>query len=98
MGQEAPRRRARARVGIFYDGAARAPDGKFIIVPYSVEYQPELAMAAARLREAAALTAQPTLRAFLGEARGGVLVQRLLRIRPGLDEARREHRADHWSL
>ena len=35
------------------------------IVPYSVEYQGELARAADLLREAAALTAQPTLKAFL---------------------------------
>ena len=37
----------------------------FDIVPYSVEYQGELARAAELLREAAALTAQPTLKAFL---------------------------------
>jgi hypothetical protein len=42
-------------------------DGKaaFQLVPYSVEYQGELARAADLLREAAALTAQPTLRTFL---------------------------------
>jgi len=34
-------------------------------VPYSVEYQPELARAAELLKEAAALTAQPTLQAYL---------------------------------
>ncbi len=34
-------------------------------VPYSVEYQGELALAASLLREAAGLTAQPTLKAFL---------------------------------
>ena len=34
-------------------------------VPYSVEYQGELAEAAALLREAAKLTAQPTLKKFL---------------------------------
>jgi tetratricopeptide (TPR) repeat protein len=39
--------------------------GPFTAVPYSVEYQPELARAAALLREAAALTAQPTLERFL---------------------------------
>ena len=37
----------------------------FDMVPYSVEYQGELARAAELLREAAALTAQPTLKAFL---------------------------------
>jgi Peptidase family M49 len=43
-------------------------DGKFQIVPYSREYESELKVAAARLREAAALTAEPSLRTFL-EAR-----------------------------
>jgi hypothetical protein len=39
--------------------------GDFAIVPYNVEYQPELARASALLREAAELTAQPTLKKFL---------------------------------
>jgi hypothetical protein len=34
-------------------------------VPYSLEYQPEVARAAALLREAAALTTQPTLKSYL---------------------------------
>ncbi|MGE5358023.1 MAG: dipeptidyl-peptidase 3 family protein, partial [Bacteroidales bacterium] len=43
-------------------------DGKtFAIVPYSVEYQGELARAADLLREAAALTSEPTLKAFLAK-------------------------------
>jgi hypothetical protein len=37
----------------------------FDVVPYSVEYQGELARAAVLLREAAALTSQPTLKSFL---------------------------------
>jgi hypothetical protein len=37
----------------------------FVIVPYSLEYQGELAQAAVLLKDAAALTAQPTLKAFL---------------------------------
>jgi hypothetical protein len=49
----------------FYTTLRRAPDGKFITVPYSVEYQGELAQAAQLLREAAALTKQPTLQRFL---------------------------------
>ncbi|WP_225408939.1 dipeptidyl-peptidase 3 family protein [Stigmatella hybrida] len=49
----------------FYTTLRRAPDGKFITVPYSVEYQGELSQAAQLLREAAALTKQPTLQAFL---------------------------------
>jgi hypothetical protein len=49
----------------FYTTLRRAPDGKLVVVPYSVEYQGELAQAALLLREAAALTQQPTLKAFL---------------------------------
>ena len=49
----------------FYTTIRRGPDGRFISVPYSVEYQGELAQAATLLREAAALTKQPTLKAFL---------------------------------
>src|SRR5205085_11281962 len=41
-------------------------DGKsFTAVPYSVEYQGELARAADLLRDAAQLTAEPTLKTFL---------------------------------
>src|SRR3712207_7237722 len=43
----------------------RGTDGKLALVPFSVEYQGELAQAAQLLREAAALTQQPTLKAFL---------------------------------
>ena len=43
----------------------RGASGGFSIVPYSVEYQNELARAAALLREAAALATEPTLKAFL---------------------------------
>jgi hypothetical protein len=49
----------------FFTTIRRGPDGRFMAVPYSVEYQGELALAAALLREAAGLTAQPTLKAFL---------------------------------
>ncbi len=49
----------------FYTTIRRGTDGRFISVPYSVEYQGELSQAAALLREAAALTQQPTLKAFL---------------------------------
>jgi len=49
----------------FFTTIRRGADGGFEAVPYSVEYQGELAQVAARLREAAALTSQPTLRAFL---------------------------------
>jgi hypothetical protein len=39
--------------------------GRLICIPYSLEYQGELAMAAGLLREAASLTNQPTLKAYL---------------------------------
>jgi len=56
---------ARARAAGFFTTIRRDPAGAFTIVPYSVEYQPELAQAAALLREAAAQTAQPSLRKYL---------------------------------
>jgi len=52
----------------FFTTLRRTPPGSpqpFTIVPYSLEYQGELARAAELLREAAALTAQPTLKRFL---------------------------------
>jgi hypothetical protein len=46
-----------------------SPDGArtFQVVPYSQEYQPELAEVASLLTEAASLTVDPTLRAFLNK-------------------------------
>jgi hypothetical protein len=55
----------RARATGFFTTIRRDPDGRFIAVPYSLEYQGELALAAQHLRAAAAATAQPTLKAFL---------------------------------
>jgi hypothetical protein len=52
----------------FFTTIRRAPaeaDTRFIAVPYSVEYQGELARAAALLRRAASLTQQPTLQRYL---------------------------------
>jgi hypothetical protein len=49
----------------FYSTIRRNAEGKLIAVPYSFEYQGELTHAAALLREAAALTRQPTLKTFL---------------------------------
>jgi len=43
----------------------RRSGGTFAAVPYSVEYQNELARAAGLLREAAALATEPTLKTFL---------------------------------
>jgi hypothetical protein len=58
---DAERRRATG----FFTTIRRTPDGKFTLVPYSLEYQGEVAHVAALLREAAGLTQQPTLKAFL---------------------------------
>jgi hypothetical protein len=56
----------RARATGFFTALRRGGDGKGIsMVPYSVEYQGELARAAELLQQAAALTTQPTLKAFL---------------------------------
>jgi hypothetical protein len=52
----------------FFTVIRRAAGGGFVAVPYAQEYQAELAVAAGLLREAAAATAEPTLRRFL-EAR-----------------------------
>jgi hypothetical protein len=57
----------RAHVTGFFTTIRRAPQGRpgFGAVPYSEEYHAELAQAAQLLRDAAVLTAQPTLKAFL---------------------------------
>ena len=51
----------------FFTTLRRRADGTFTAVPYNLEYQDALALAAERLREAAALTAQPTLARYLAE-------------------------------
>ena len=56
---------AKARATGFFTTIRRGADGRFTAVPYSVEYQGELAQAAELLREAAELTGQPTLKKFL---------------------------------
>jgi hypothetical protein len=56
---------AREQATGFFTTIRRGRDRRLMAVPYSVEYQGELGRAAALLREAAALTAQPTLAAFL---------------------------------
>jgi hypothetical protein len=53
-----------AAVG-FFTTIRRDPNGRLRPVPYSVEYQGELTRAAALVREAAALTKQPTLKTYL---------------------------------
>jgi hypothetical protein len=49
----------------FFTTIRRGPDGRLMAVPYSTEYQGALAIAAMHLREAARLTTQPTLKAYL---------------------------------
>jgi hypothetical protein len=64
---------ARAQATGFFTTIRRDAAGKFMLVPYSVEYQPELLQMAALLREAAAATTQPTLKKFL-EARAAAFL------------------------
>jgi hypothetical protein len=66
---EVERRRATG----FFTTIRRAGDGRFVAVPYSVEYQAELGRVASLLREAASLTTQPTLKRYL-EARATALL------------------------
>ncbi|MDQ3171353.1 MAG: hypothetical protein M3Q55_14555, partial [Acidobacteriota bacterium] len=49
----------------FFTTIRRTPDGKLVAVPYSQEYQNTAVQAAGLLREAAALTTQPTLKKYL---------------------------------
>lgn len=51
----------------FFTTIRRDATGKLTTVPYSVEYQAELAVVAQHLQKAAALTTQPTLKAFLAK-------------------------------
>jgi hypothetical protein len=57
--------KARAEATGFFTTIRRDTAGKFVAVPYSLEYQGELAEMARHLRDAAAATAEPTLKAFL---------------------------------
>jgi Peptidase family M49 len=57
----------------FFTTIRRNPQGRLMAVPYSLEYQGELDQMARLLREAAALTAQPSLKAFL-EKRAAALI------------------------
>ena len=63
----------RARATGFFSTIRRGPDGKFIAVPYSLEYQGEVGHVAALLREAAALTTQPTLKVYLEKRAASLL-------------------------
>ena len=55
----------RTRATHFFTVIRRGPKGTLACVPYSQEYQQELAAAARLLREASDLTAQPTLARYL---------------------------------
>lgn len=57
----------------FFTTIRRGPDGKLRALPYSVEYQSELQLAAEHLRRAAKLTEQPSLARFL-ERRAAALL------------------------
>jgi Peptidase family M49 len=57
----------RARATGFFTVIRRASARGFTLVPYNVEYQGELAQAASLLREAADLSTEPTLKAFLAK-------------------------------
>jgi hypothetical protein len=63
----------KARATGFFTTIRRGADGKFTAVPYSLEYQNEVAHVARLLREAAALTTQPTLKRYL-DARAASLL------------------------
>jgi hypothetical protein len=63
----------RTRATGFFTTIRRGADGKFIAVPYSLEYQGELALVSKLLQEAAALTTQPTLKSYL-EKRAAALL------------------------
>ena len=55
----------------FFSVIKRAASGKsFQIIPYSIEYQPELITAGKLLRDASEAAAEPTLKKFLTLARG----------------------------
>ncbi len=56
---------ARKEAAGFFTTIRRKPDGGFVAVSYSLEYQGELAEAAELLRQAAALTGDATLKTFL---------------------------------
>ena len=62
----------RARATGFFT-VVRRSGNSFSLVPYNIEYQPELARAAALLRDAAAIATEPTLKAFLTKRAAALL-------------------------
>jgi hypothetical protein len=63
----------RTRATGFFTTIRRAPDGRLVAVPYTLEYQGEIQQVSGLLREAASLTTQPTLKAYL-ESRAADLI------------------------
>ena len=57
----------------FFTTIRRSAEGGLMAVPYSLEYQGELLEMARLLRDAAALTGQPTLKAYLEKRAAGFL-------------------------
>ncbi len=64
---------AKAAATGFFTTIRRDAAGKFRAIPYSLEYQGELAEMATHLRDAAAATSQPTLKTFL-ESRAAAFI------------------------
>src|SRR3954469_9070276 len=69
--QSLPEAERASATGFF--SVIRRSGASFTQLPYNVEYQGELARAAALLREAAQLTKEPTLKAFLTKRAGAFL-------------------------
>ena len=72
----------------------RRSGGGFSAVPYNVEYQAELVRAAALLREAVGARSRADVEDVPVKARRRAALERLLRLRRGLDGAEGQHRAD----
>ena len=88
----------RARATGFFTTIRRGPDGKFIAVPYSLEYQGEIARVSRLLREAAALTTQPTLKSYLEKRAAALLSNDYYDSDIAWMEPRCQHRADDRSV
>jgi hypothetical protein len=63
----------RATAQGFFTTIRRGPDGRFVAVPYALEYQGELELVARHLREAAAATTQSTLKQYLEQRADALL-------------------------
>lgn len=63
----------RAAAQGFFTTIRRGPDGRFVAVPYALEYQGELELVARHLREAVAATTQSTLKQYLEQRADALL-------------------------